>query len=192
MYGMLAAAMLLGMWSCSEETTTDDTPTVEELQQEINALRAQLEQKITAVNFEGSDMLLTFADGTTLRTPAPESVIPTIGENGNWWVNGTDLGVKAVASVPTIGANGNWIVDGEDTGVSAAGTEGPKGDKGEQGEQGEQGEKGDKGDKGDTGVGIQTVDYDQESGVLTIVLTNKWIIRCIKINHIRISIVVCL
>lgn len=164
--------MLLGMWSCSEETTTDDTPTVEELQQEINALRAQLEQKITAVNFEGSDMLLTFADGTTLRTPAPESVIPTIGENGNWWVNGTDLGVKAVASVPTIGANGNWIVDGEDTGVSAAGTEGPKGDKGEQGEQGEQGEKGDKGDKGDTGVGIQTVDYDQESGVLTIVLTN--------------------
>lgn len=172
MYGMLAAAMLLGMWSCSEETTTDDTPTVEELQQEINALRAQLEQKITAVNFEGSDMLLTFADGTTLRTPAPESVIPTIGENGNWWVNGTDLGVKAEASVPTIGANGNWIVDGEDTGVSAAGTEGPKGDKGEQGEQGEQGEKGDKGDKGDTGVGIQTVDYDQESGVLTIVLTN--------------------
>lgn len=172
MYGMLAAAMLLGMWSCSEETTTDDTPTVEELQQEINALRAQLEQKITAVNFEGSDMLLTFADGTTLRTPAPESVIPTIGENGNWWVNGTDLGVKAVASVPTIGANGNWIVDGEDTGVSAAGTEGPKGDKGDKGEQGEQGEKGDKGDKGDTGVGIQTVDYDQESGVLTIVLTN--------------------
>ena len=78
--------MLLGMWSCSEETTTDDTPTVEELQQEINALRAQLEQKITAVNFEGSDMLLTFADGTTLRTPAPESVIPTIGENGKWWV----------------------------------------------------------------------------------------------------------
>lgn len=172
MYGMLAAAMLLGMWSCSEETTTDDTPTVEELQQEINALRAQLEQKITAVNFEGSDMLLTFADGTTLRTPAPESVIPTIGENGNWWVNGTDLGVKAVASVPTIGANGNWIVDGEDTGVSAAGTEGPKGDKGEQGEQGEQGEKGDKGDKGDTGVGIQTVDYDLETGILTIVLTN--------------------
>ena len=172
MYGMLAAAMLLGMWSCSEETTTDDTPTVEELQQEINALRAQLEQKITAVNFEGSDMLLTFADGTTLRTPVPESVIPTIGENGNWWVNGTDLGVKAVASVPTIGANGNWIVDGEDTGVSAAGTEGPKGDKGDKGEQGEQGEKGDKGDKGDTGVGIQTVDYDQESGVLTIVLTN--------------------
>lgn len=172
MYGMLAAAMLLGMWSCSEETTTDDTPTVEELQQEINALRAQLEQKITAVNFEGSDMLLTFADGTTLRTPAPESVIPTIGENGNWWVNGTDLGVKAVASVPTIGANGNWIVDGEDTGVSAAGTEGPKGDKGEQGEQGEQGEKGDKGDKGDTGVGIQTVDYDLKTGILTIVLTN--------------------
>ena len=117
---VLAFCMLGGMWSCSEEETTD-TPSVEELQQQINELRAQLEQRITEVNFEGSYMLLTFADGTTLRTQAPESVIPTIGENGNWWVNGKDLGVQAVAEVPVIGENGNWWVDGKDSGVSAAG-----------------------------------------------------------------------
>lgn len=58
--------------------------------------------------------------------------------------------------IPTIGPNGNWFVDGIDTGYSASGT---KGDKGDIGPRGEQGEKGDKGDKGD--IGLQGVQGEQ-------------------------------
>lgn len=56
---------------------------------------------------------------------------------------------------PTIGANGNWYLDTTDTGKPSRGEKGDKGDKGDtgaQGVQGIQGEKGDKGDKGDTGA----------------------------------------
>ena len=45
----------------------------------------------------------------------------------------------------TIGENGNWFIDGKDTGIHA------QGEKGDKGDTGEKGETGDKGDKGDTG-----------------------------------------
>lgn len=46
------------------------------------------------------------------------------------------------SSSPTIGNNGNWFVEDIDTGVSA---QGPQGEKGETGAQGPQGEIGDSG-----------------------------------------------
>lgn len=63
----------------------------------------------------------------------------TIGENGNWFVDGADTGVKAEAikgetgapgadgedgDTPYIGENGNWFIDGVDTGVKAEGKDG--------------------------------------------------------------------
>lgn len=142
-------------YSCSESASGDAS--IEELQKEVANLKKQLEQntKITKVAFEGDQMLLTFADGTTLKTATPQSVIPNIGDNGNWWVNGEDLGIKAKAQVPVIGSNGNWWCDGIDTGKPA------------------QGDKGDKGDKGDMGTGISKVEYDEATGILKITLTDK-------------------
>ena len=58
-------------------------------------------------------------------------------------------------NVPYVGENGNWWVGGSDTGVSA---QGPKGDKGDAGEKGETGEKGDKGDVGTSGLTVSSVD----------------------------------
>ncbi|MCM1404738.1 MAG: DUF4988 domain-containing protein, partial [Prevotella sp.] len=51
---------------------------------------------------------------------------PTIGENGNWWVNGTDTGVMAdvTLAMPYIGTNGNWWVGDTDTKVPAQGQDG--------------------------------------------------------------------
>lgn len=143
-----------GIWSCSESGS--DEPSIEDLQKQIADLKRQLEQntKITKVAFEGDQMVLTFADGTVLKTATPSSVIPNIGENGNWWVNGQDLGIKAKAQIPVIGSNGNWWCDGVDTGKSA------------------QGDKGDKGDKGDNGRGIQKIEYDSATGILKITLTD--------------------
>ena len=73
-------------------------------------------------------------DGKDGSTP-----LITIGNNGNWFINGVDSGVKARgedgkdATAPeiTIGENGNWFIDGVDTNVKA------KGEKGEDGEDGE-------------------------------------------------------
>lgn len=68
---------------------------------------------------------------------------PYIGSNGNWWVGGTDTGVKAAGDdgkpgkdgeTPYIGENGNWWIGFTDTKVKAGGTDGKDGEKGEDGE----------------------------------------------------------
>ena len=90
------------------------------------------------------------------------SFIPEIyiGENGNWFINGYDTGVKARGDdgiTPHIGENGNWHIGEIDTGTPARGPEGDKGEKGDKGDtgamgaQGPQGIQGVKGDKGDPG-----------------------------------------
>lgn len=56
------------------------------------------------------------------------------------------------SNVPYVGENGNWWVGGSDTGVSA---QGPKGDKGEVGEKGEKGERG---EVGASGLTVSSVD----------------------------------
>lgn len=150
-----------GGWSCTENSEEDNAK-IAELEAEIEALKAQLASnaKIAKVEFQGNQMMLTFADGTTLSTSVPENIIPTVGENGNWWINGEDLGVPAEAQIPTIGENGNWWVGGKDTGVNARGDKGDKGDQG------------DKGDKGDAGTGIRSTSYDPQTGILTLTLTD--------------------
>lgn len=57
-------------------------------------------------------------------TANEEAIIPSIGENGNWYVNGTDLGIKAQGPQGIQGPKG-------DTGVK--GDTGAKGDTGPQG-----------------------------------------------------------
>lgn len=74
-----------------------------------------------------------------------------IGENGNWFINNYDTGVKARGDdgiTPHIGANGNWFLGDTDTGVAATG---PKGDKGDPGPAGPQGLTGVAGPQGATG-----------------------------------------
>lgn len=74
-----------------------------------------------------------------------------IGENGNWFINNYDTGVKARGDdgiTPHIGANGNWHIGETDTQVPATG---PKGDKGDTGPMGPQGLTGAAGPQGATG-----------------------------------------
>lgn len=87
-----------------------------------------------------------------------------IGENGNWFINNYDTGVKARGDdgiTPHIGANGNWYIGETDTQVAAAGPKGEKGDTGPVGPQGATGAtgpqgltgpQGSTGPKGDTGA----------------------------------------
>ena len=68
--------------------------------------------------------------------PGANGQTPRIGENGNWYVGDTDLGVKAQGAqgepgtpgtngqTPRIGENGNWYVGDIDLGVKAKGADG--------------------------------------------------------------------
>ena len=69
----------------------------------------------------------------TPGTPGANGQTPRIGENGNWYVGDTDLGVKAQGAqgesgtnglTPHIGENGNWYVGDIDLGVKAKGADG--------------------------------------------------------------------
>ena len=61
---------------------------------------------------------------------------PYIGNNGNWWIGGTDTGVPATGDkgdkgedglTPYIGTNGNWWIGETDTGIPATGYQGEDG-----------------------------------------------------------------
>ncbi len=74
--------------------------------------------------------------------------VVTIGDNGNWFINGVDTGKPS------------WFINGVDTGKPSRGEKGETGATGATGAQGPQGEKGEKGDKGDAGVaGAKAVYY---------------------------------
>lgn len=63
-------------------------------------------------------------------------------------MNGKDGGE---AATPTIGENGNWYINGEDTGKPSRGEQGPKGEQGPQGPAGADGEDGAQGPQGPEG-----------------------------------------
>ena len=97
---------------------------------------------------------------------------PYIGSNGNWWVGGTDTGVKAAGDdgkpgkdgeTPYIGENGNWWIGFTDTKVKAAGTDGKDGEKGEDGETPYIGENGNWW-IGETDTGVKAVGTDGSDG----------------------------
>ena len=97
---------------------------------------------------------------------------PYIGSNGNWWVGGTDTGVKAAGDdgkpgkngeTPYIGENGNWWIGFTDTKVKAAGTDGKDGEKGENGETPYIGENGNWW-IGETDTGVKAAGTDGTNG----------------------------
>ncbi len=55
-------------------------------------------------------------------------------------------------NIPSIGENGNWFIGDEDTGVNARGEQGETGPEGPQGPKGETGATGSQGSKGATGA----------------------------------------
>ena len=110
-------------------------------------------------------------NGTNGQNGQP-GLTPHIGENGNWWVGNTDLGVKAQGNpgtngqdgqpgrdgqpgqpgrdgqngeTPRIGDNGNWWIGNEDTGKPARGAQGPQGNPGTNGQNGQPGRDGQNG-----------------------------------------------
>ena len=102
---------------------------ITDLQNAVASLESEINSGKYATDIvkAGNGIQVTWNDGTTT------TIENTDGEDG---------------SVVTMGENGNWFIDGNDTGVSYKGEKGDKGDQGEQGPAGPQGPAGEQGPAG--------------------------------------------
>ena len=84
----------------------------------LNALQNQL--TVTGVENTSSGYKIVFSDGKTIDLTQGHTPVFTVGDNGNWHVDGVDTKVKAEGSTPEI-VDGYWYIDGENTEVKADG-----------------------------------------------------------------------
>lgn len=81
-------------------------------------------------------------------------------------MNGQDGGE---AATPTIGENGNWYINGEDTGKPSRGEDGAPGADGEDGAPGEKGDPGEPGEDGEDGVSPTVATSSIEGGTHVVI-----------------------
>lgn len=110
---------------------------VDAVEKSIAGLQASIEAGNVITNVESTDngVKVTLSDGTSFEL-----------------TNGKDGAAGAPGSVVTIGDNGNWFIDGVDTGKPSRGEKGEQGEQGVQGPQGEQGIQGEQGPQGEQGI----------------------------------------
>lgn len=109
---------------------------VDEVRSTLEALQTKVNEGATITSVEPTDngVKVTLSDGKTFELT-----------NGK---DGADGAAGTPGSVITIGENGNWFIDGKDSGWRA------QGEKGEQGEQGPAGPQGPQGEPGTPGTGV--------------------------------------
>jgi hypothetical protein len=125
---IICAVML---YSC---TNDDWKSEIEELRVEINYNTELIEKLQNSLTIDFLEELesgyeIHFSDGTSINIEDGSIPVMTIGENGNWFIDGIDTGKKAqgeegYSPTMTIGENGNWFIDGIDTGKKAQGEDG--------------------------------------------------------------------
>ena len=103
---------------------------------------------------------ITYSDGTTSTFKVTNGQDGATGEQGIQGEPGKDGHTPTI----TIGENGNWFVDGKDTNIKAQGPEGPIGPQGPQGPQGEQGPEGKPGQDGEDGRSIFSIKLTSSEG----------------------------
>ena len=134
LFGALLVASTGTFTSCKDydDDISNLQTQINDVKTAISELQAKVDggKYVTDVVKEGDGIKITWNDNSS-------SVIETI--------KGAD------GTIVTIGENGNWFIDGVDQGISAKGEKGDKGDKGDQGEQGEQGPAGPQGPAGEQG-----------------------------------------
>lgn len=108
--------------------------------------------KLTSTDGLTDIYTITFTDGSTTTFKV------TNGSNGEQGIQG-EPGKDGSTPTITIGENGNWFIDGVDSGVSTKGETGSQGESGAQGEQGKPGESGHIGENGNWWVG------DKDTGI---------------------------
>ena len=144
LFGALLFASTGTFTSCKDyDDDIDNLQTqIDDVKNAVSALESEIKngKYATDIAKAGNGILVTWNDGSTT------TIENTDGEDGK---DGT---------VVTMGDNGNWFIDGQDTGVSYKGEKGDKGDQGEQGPAGPQGPQGEQGPAGEAGTGADGKD----------------------------------
>ena len=122
----------LGFVSSCKDTEEDDIAQLRnDFAQQLAGLQKDCDcaKKSFAEQFQeawANDDLKTLILNAMANDPRFAAPVVTIGENGNWFVNGEDTGKPSLMDAPvvTIGENGNWVINGEDTGKPSKGADG--------------------------------------------------------------------
>ena len=137
------------MLSCENDSWKQELEDIKtELANQKQLIEA-LQQSSTVTNIEQGDgqYTINFSDGQSITLSNGKTPIITIGDNGNWYIDGVDTGKPSQGEngtdgtdgengqngtngvdgkTPTIeiGTNGNWIINGVDTGIKAQAIDG--------------------------------------------------------------------
>ena len=134
----------LFMLSCADDSWKQE---LEDIKAELANQKALIEvlQKnstITSIEQGEGKYTIHFSDGQSITLSNGKTPIITIGENGNWYINGVDTskpskgedgqdgengtnGTDGETPTIEIGENGNWFINGTDTGQTSQGNNAP-------------------------------------------------------------------
>lgn len=140
---ILFTLLSIFMLSCTDDSWKQE---LEEIKAELANQKALIEalQKnstITSIEQGEGKYTINFSDGQSITLSNGKTPVITIGDNGNWYIDGIDTGKPSQGEdgvngedgtngtdgkTPTIeiGENGNWIINGTDTGIKAEGVDG--------------------------------------------------------------------
>ena len=130
--GLAVVAGLASAVSCQDLTKdlTDLKSKVASLESTVQALQSKIDAGavITSVTPSNSGILITLSNGN--KYEITNGVNGKDGANGKDGKDGKDGADGTPGSVVTIGDNGNWFIDGVDTGLAAQGVDGEDGTPG--------------------------------------------------------------
>ena len=88
-------------------------------------LLAALQNQVTVDKVETTDngYKIVFSDNSSVTITDGHTPVFTLGDNGNWFIDGKDSGITASGSTPEI-IDGYWYINGESTGVKAEAEDG--------------------------------------------------------------------
>ncbi len=143
-------AFIVALTGCYEHDIKDLHNKYDSLKTEQEKQAEQLRNYETILNafqnkliISGTDSTsegykITFSDGSTIFLKHGKTPVLTLGDNGNWWVDGIDTGIKSQGKdgengiTPEIKIlDGYWYINGNNTGVKAEGIDGQNGNHGQ-------------------------------------------------------------
>lgn len=122
---------LCGLAACDDDSWKEEIALIKSELEEQKKLLTELQNRATVVGIKEQEgcHIIEFSDGQTITVKDGYTPILSIGEDGNWYIDGESTGLQAVPEdgvTPTIevGENGNWWINGQDIGVKAQGQDG--------------------------------------------------------------------
>lgn len=120
----MASIFLLAACSSDDEVLNekDSQLLLEQIEQHVKLKSAADKQlRVAAYEAKQEKFVVTLSDKSDVILPNTSSFF-TIGEDGNWWIDGTKTEMEAKAdSKITFNQNGIWFIDSKDTGIALKG-----------------------------------------------------------------------